>query len=84
MKKNCNRPDVRTTPSEHGPYYGIYMQQKCNRSGARAIPSGRGPNMVLREARYGKPVAQLSVWTTSACVQTPPRENRISIDLGLL
>jgi len=51
---------------------------------AEMQPSRRGPNMVLREACYGKPVAQLSVWTTSAYVLTPPRENRISVDLGLL
>jgi hypothetical protein len=38
----------------------------------------------LHEARYGKPVAQLSVWMASACVRTPPRENRIKLDFSFL
>jgi hypothetical protein len=33
--------------------------------------------MVLREARYGKPIAELFVWT-------PPREIYSRLDLGLL
>jgi len=40
-------------------------------------PSGHKPNMVLCEVCYGKPVAQLFV-------RTPPRENQIRVDLGLL
>jgi hypothetical protein len=84
VEKNCNRPEVRATLFEHNPYYGIYVQQKCNRSDSRATPSERGPDMLLREARYGKPVTQLSVRTASTCVQTPPIENRISVYLGLL
>jgi hypothetical protein len=84
VEKNCNRLNVRATPSGCGPYYGIYVQQKCNRLDARATPSGRGLDMVLREARYEKSVAQLSVQTVSACLRTPPRENLISVNLGLL
>jgi hypothetical protein len=57
VEKNSNRLDVRETLSGCGPYYGIYMQQKCNRLDTRATSSGRGPDMVLCEARYGKPVA---------------------------
>jgi len=45
MEKNCNRADVRETPSGHDPYYGNYIQQSCNRPDARATPSGRGLNM---------------------------------------
>jgi hypothetical protein len=37
--------------------YENYVQQKCNDSDARATPSGRSPDMVLREARYEKPVS---------------------------
>jgi len=84
MEKNCNCLDVRATPSGHGPYYGIYVQQKCNRSDAKATPSERGPIMVLREACYGKPIQQLSFRTTSACIWTPPREIKDKLDLGLL
>jgi hypothetical protein len=50
----------------------------------RATPSRRGPDMVLHEARYGKSVAQLLIRTASTCVWTPPRENQINVDLGLL
>jgi hypothetical protein len=75
MEKNCNRPDVKATPSGCGPYYGIYMQQKCNRPDFRATTSGRDLDMVLRGVHYEKLVAQLSVWTASACVRKPPREN---------
>jgi hypothetical protein len=82
VEKNCNHPDVRATLSRHGPSYGIYVQQKCNRPDARATPSRRGPDMVLREAHYGKLVAQLS--DGHNCVRTPHRENLISINLGLL
>jgi hypothetical protein len=71
-------------PFRRNRYYGIFVQQKCNHLNARATSSGCGPDMALREARYGKPVAQLSVRTASACVRTPPRENRISVNLGLL
>jgi len=82
--KNCNRPDVRTTQSGRNHYYGIYVQQKCNRPNDRETPSGCDPDMVLREARYGKPVAQLSIRMASTCVWTPPREIRDRLDLGLL
>jgi hypothetical protein len=84
VEKNCNRLVVRATPSRRDPYYGIYMQQKCNPPKARATPYGRGLDMVLREVHYGKPIPQLSVWRASSCVRTPPRENRISVDSGLL
>jgi hypothetical protein len=40
--------------------------------------------MVLREVRYEKSVAQLSVLTLSATVWTPPREIYSILDLGLL
>jgi hypothetical protein len=36
----------------------------------------------LREALYGKLVAQLSVWTLSSIIRTPTREIRGRIDLG--
>jgi hypothetical protein len=75
--KNCNCPDA-------NPYYGNYMQQKCNRSDAMATPSGRGLILERFLALYGKPVAQFTVWTALACVRTSPRENQISVDLGLL
>jgi hypothetical protein len=84
VEKNCNCSDVRATPSGRSPYYGNYLQQKCNRPNARATPSGRGPNIELRGARYGKSIAQFSVWTLSATVRTPLRENRINVNLGLL
>jgi hypothetical protein len=70
--------------SDASPYYGNYLQQKYNRPDARATPFGRDPHIVLRKARYGKPVAQLSIRTASACIQTPPREIRYRLDLGLL
>jgi hypothetical protein len=82
--KNCNRLNIRATLSGRGPYYGIYVQQKFNRPDSRATPSRHGPDMVLHEARYEKPVEQLSVLTALVCVQMPPRENRISVNLGLL
>jgi hypothetical protein len=63
VEKNCNRPAVRATPSRCGPYYGNYVKQKCNCLDARATPSRRGPDMRSRGARYGKPVAQLSIQT---------------------
>jgi hypothetical protein len=84
MEKNCNRPNVRATPSRHGPYDGYYVQQKCKRPEARATPSGFDLDMVFREARYRKLVAQLCVWMASACIHKPLRENRINVDLGLL
>jgi hypothetical protein len=37
VEKNCNRPDVRATPSSRGPYYDNYVQQKCNCSDAALI-----------------------------------------------
>jgi hypothetical protein len=60
------------------------VEKNCNRLDVRATLSGLSPDMVLHEARYGKPVAQLSVRTASACVRTPPRENRIRLNLGFL
>jgi hypothetical protein len=70
--------------SDANPHFVIYVQQKCNRSNARATPFGHNPDMVLCEARYGKPVAQLSVRTLSATVWTPPREIRSKFNLGML
>jgi hypothetical protein len=49
-----------------------------------ATPSGRGLILERFLALYGKPVAQFTVWTALACVRTSPRENQISVDLGLL
>jgi hypothetical protein len=40
--------------------------------------------MEMREAHYGKAVAQFTIWTLFASIQTPPREIRINGDLGLL
>jgi hypothetical protein len=40
--------------------------------------------MEMREARYGKVVVQLTVWTLYATVQTPPRVIKDIVDLGLL
>jgi hypothetical protein len=56
----------------------------CNHLDARATPSRRGLNMETCEARYGKAVGQFTVWKLFASVHMPPRENRISDDLGLL
>jgi hypothetical protein len=56
----------------------------CNRPDCRATPSGRGLNMEMREVRYGKVVAQFTVHTLYASIRTPPREIRISGDLGFL
>jgi len=70
--------------SRRGPYYGNYVQQKCNRPESRAIPSGRDPNIEMRGAHYRKPVAQKIVGTLSATIQTPPREIRFRLILGLL
>jgi hypothetical protein len=56
----------------------------CNRLNARETPSGRGLNIEMREARYGKAVAQFAIWTLFASIQTPPREIRINGNLGLL
>jgi len=53
------------------------MQTECNRSDSRATPSECGLNMETREARYGKPIAQKTVWMLYASVQTPPRESEI-------
>jgi len=80
------RPDDRATPSGCYPTSWIRpdVKKNCNRPDVRATLSRRGLDMVLREARYGKPVAQLSVRTASACVWTLPRENRINVKLGLL
>jgi hypothetical protein len=55
-----------------------------NRSNARATPFGCGFNMDIREARYGKVVAQFTIQTLYASVLTPTREIQISSDLGFL
>jgi hypothetical protein len=49
-----------------------------------ATPFGRDLNMKTREVRYGKAVAQLTVRTLYASVQTPPTEIRDRLILGLL
>jgi hypothetical protein len=84
VEKNCNRLDVMAIASGRGPYYGSYVQQRCNRPDAKATSSRRGLNMGMREAHYGKPVAQKTVQTLNASVRMPPREFRNRLDLGLL
>jgi len=49
-----------------------------------ATPSGRGLHMETCEARYGKVVAQFTIRTLYDSVRKPPREIRLSGDLGLL
>jgi hypothetical protein len=66
------------------PYYENYVQKMYNHPDARATPSGSSPDMVLHEARYGKPVAQLSVRTLLVTIRTLPREIRSRLNLGLL
>jgi hypothetical protein len=51
---------------------------------ARATPSERSPIQERIISKFGKSVAQLSVRKPSATVRTPPKENRLSINLGLL
>jgi hypothetical protein len=53
------------------------MHTLCIHPNDRVTLSGRGLNTKMREARYGKPVAQKTV-------RTLPREIRDRIDLGLL
>jgi hypothetical protein len=93
VQQMCNRLDAKVTPSDVALiwYYvkrvmesRLHMQQKCNHLDARVTQSRSGPDMVLHDERYGKPVAQLSVPTASACIRTPPREIRDRFDLGLL
>jgi len=60
------------------------MQQRCNRPDARATPSGLNLIQERFSTLYGKSVAQFTIRTTSAYVQTPPREIRDRLDLGLL
>lgn len=47
VEKNYNHSDFRGTPSEHGPYYGNYVQQNCNRPDDRATPFRCDPDMEL-------------------------------------
>jgi hypothetical protein len=56
----------------------------CIRLDDRATPSGCALNMEMLEARYGKPVAQKTVWTLNASVRMPPREFKDRLDSGLL
>jgi hypothetical protein len=77
MHTFCICPDDRAASSGRNPCYGNYMQTECNRSDSRATPSECGLNMETREARYGKPIAQKTVWMLYASVQTPPRESEI-------
>jgi hypothetical protein len=72
VEKNCNHPNVRATPSG---CQSLLWKLRA----AKVQLSRRGPDMVLREARYGKPVAQLSIQRLSATVQTPPREIRFRL-----
>jgi hypothetical protein len=50
----------------------------CNRLDSRAISSKCGLNIETHEVRYGKAVAQFTVWTLFASVWMLPREIRIS------
>jgi hypothetical protein len=56
----------------------------CNPPNTRATSSKCGLNMETCEARYGKKVAQFTIRTLFASIQTLPREIQISSDLGLL
>jgi hypothetical protein len=56
----------------------------CNRPDARATSSGCSLKLKMCEVHYGKVVAQFTVWTLYASVRMPPREIRISGNLGLL
>jgi len=49
MEKNFNCSDIRETPSKR-------QSLLWNLRAAKVQPSGRSPDMVLHEARYGKPV----------------------------
>jgi hypothetical protein len=88
----CIRPDVKATrPNtlQCSKNLDFICRQglgktTCNHPDARATPSRCDLNMETREARYGKVVVQFTVRTLFASVQTPPREIRISVDLGLL
>jgi hypothetical protein len=77
VEKNCNRSDVRATPFER---QSLLWKLRA----AEVQPSARGLIQERISAFFEKPVAQLSVRTTLACFRTPPRENRIIVDLGLL
>jgi hypothetical protein len=56
----------------------------CNNPDARATLSGCDLNMETHEARYGKAVAQFTIWTLYNSIRTQPREIQISGDLGIL
>jgi hypothetical protein len=77
VEKNCNRLDVRETPTARG----LIMEVTCSRV---ATQSGRGLNMKTRGACYGKPVAQKTVWMLNTFVRKSPREIRDMLYLGLL
>jgi hypothetical protein len=64
--------------------YGNCVQTMCNRLDSRATPSRRSLNKEMREACYGKPVAQKTIQILNASVQTLPREIKDTLDLGLL
>jgi hypothetical protein len=81
MQKTFNRPDVRLHGPDvrlHGPdaqaLYGNFVQQKCNRPNSWVTPSKRGPIQERISSEFGKPVAQLSIWTPSATIRMPPRK----------
>jgi hypothetical protein len=89
----CIRLNVKTTPSGRSSVFKknpnfLYRhgsgKTACNHSDARETPSKRGLNKKMREAHYGKAIEQFPIRTLYASVQTPPRENWISVDLGLL
>jgi hypothetical protein len=61
-----------------------YLQIECNRPNSRATPFGHGLNMEIREVRYEKQVAQLTVQTLNASILMPLREIKDRLNLGLL
>jgi hypothetical protein len=77
VKKNCNHLDVRATLSGR-------QSLLLNLRVAEVQPSGRGLIQERFLGLFRKPVIQLSIRTASAYVRTPPRENRIRVDLSLL
>jgi hypothetical protein len=86
----CISLDIRATPSGRSSVFKKNPDFLCrhgsgkttfNHPDARSTLSRRDLN---KEARYGKAVMQFTVRTLYASVWTPPRENRISVDLGLL
>jgi len=60
------------------------MHTLCILPDFKVTPSRRGLNMETRGVRYGKPVAQKTIWRLNASVRTPLREIKDRLILGLL